>query len=199
MTELAIRPALPSSVADLVRGTGTGQARLSRDELAALVGSIAVDDRLWRPVVRHDPEQRWYARLHLARNVEVWLIGWEQGQDTQFHDHGGSSGAFAVVQGRLAEEYGHIERWHGVRQRTHRTGTVRSFGPAYVHNLGNVLPEPATSVHAYSPPLATMTYYRTDPQRLVPYRTAITAAPDPEVDVAQAAEPDGYFRPVTSP
>ncbi|MGH3436353.1 MAG: cysteine dioxygenase [Sciscionella sp.] len=178
---------------EVLRRIALCQARLTRGELAELVELIAGQRQLWRPVVRHDSEKRWYARLHRARNVEVWLIGWERGQDTRFHDHGGSSGAFAVVQGSLSEEYGHLERWHGVMRRNHHAGTARSFGPEYIHNLGNTAEHPATSVHAYSPPLSTMTYYRTEPDRLVPYETVVTAGPEPEIDIVKAAKRAGYF------
>ena len=34
------------------------------------------------------------------------------------------------------------------------------FGPRYVHDVRNAGPESATSIHAYSPPLRSMTYYR---------------------------------------
>jgi hypothetical protein len=177
---------------------GAGGARMTRPELAELVDAVARQEGVWRAAVHHDPEQRWYGRLYRSQNVELWLIGWEQGQDTRFHDHGGSSGAFVVVQGRLSEEYGYVERWHGTHRRTHRLGRACSFGPEYVHNLGNDVAEPATSVHAYSPPLSTMTYYQPGRERLVPYETLATSAPDPEVDTARAAQPGGCFSAVVS-
>ena len=83
-----------------------GAGRLTRDELLMVVGRIAADQSLWRPVVRHDPVRRWYGRLHTSPTLEVWLLGWVGGQDTRLHDHGGSSGAFSVVEGTLGEEYG---------------------------------------------------------------------------------------------
>lgn len=193
VVEHAQNTVLPWSPAELLGDGEARGARLTRPELAALVDAVARREDVWRPAVHHDPDQRWYGRLYRSRNVEVWLIGWEQGQDTRFHDHGGSSGAFVVVEGLLAEEYGYVERWHGTHRRTHRQGRPRSFGPEYVHNLGNDAAEPATSVHAYSPPLSAMTYYHPGPERLVPYETVPTAGPEPEIDTARAARPGGCF------
>ena len=170
-----------------------GAGRLTRDELLMVVGRIAADQSLWRPVVRHDPVRRWYGRLHTSPTLEVWLLGWVGGQDTRLHDHGGSSGAFYVVEGTLGEEYGYVESWTGVRRRTHTAGRMRSFGPGYVHNLGNDGTVQATSIHAYSPPLSTMTYYRTEDTAIVPYETVITCGPDEGIDVEQAAAVGGHL------
>jgi hypothetical protein len=104
-----------------------------------------------RSIARHDPVHRWYTRLALTDEVEVWLLGWTPVQGTRPHDHGGASGAFTVLDGALAE--------------THRDGPVRSrrvllpaggrsaFGPERVHLVHNPGPGDATSVHAYSRPL----------------------------------------------
>jgi len=40
--------------------------------------------------------------------------------------------------------------------RTLARGSVRSFGPSYVHDVRNDFTEPAVSIHAYSPPLTSM-------------------------------------------
>jgi hypothetical protein len=53
--------------------------------------------------VAHSALERIYTRLHLDQNLEVWLICWSRLQDTGFHDHDGSRGAVAVVDGALAE------------------------------------------------------------------------------------------------
>jgi hypothetical protein len=49
-----------------------------------------------------------------------------------------------------------------------------------VHNLGNDGTGPASSIHAYSPPLSTMTYYRPEVATIVPYETVITSGPEEE-------------------
>lgn len=40
------------------------------------------------------------------------------------------------------------------------TGGIRSFGPRHIHQVHNENDSPAVSIHAYSPALATMSYYR---------------------------------------
>jgi hypothetical protein len=104
-----------------------------------------------RRLAQHDPDRRWYGRLALTEQVEVWLIGWAVGQGTRPHDHGGASGAFTVLQGRLAETY---RDGAGPLRRDvvgPRAGSV--FGPHRLHVVANPGPADATSVHAYSPPL----------------------------------------------
>ena len=71
---------------------------------SALVTSFAGDQALWRPLVRFDPAQRVHTRLDSGPGWEAWLLTWLPGQGTQIHDHGGSAGAFVVVDGCLTEE-----------------------------------------------------------------------------------------------
>jgi hypothetical protein len=196
MRDLSIE--CPTSVTAIVDSLALGDARLTRRQLAGLVEQIGRQDTLWRPVVRHDFDHRWYIRLHWSRSVEVWLLGWQPGQDTRVHDHGGSSGAFVVTEGTLAERYGPVERWSGGRRRDHRRGRASWFGPDYAHNLGNAGPGVATSVHAYSPPLSTMTFYRTDVPVLVPCETVFTTGPEPGIDLELATSAGGYAAPVAN-
>ncbi|HEX6673661.1 MAG TPA: cysteine dioxygenase family protein [Actinomycetes bacterium] len=87
----------------------------------------------WRPLVRHDPAERWYTRMLRSDGVEVWLLGWSPGQAVPAHDHGGAAGAFTVVDGELVEETlnpsGSIS--------TLRAGSRTWFGPDQVHGVGN--------------------------------------------------------------
>lgn len=159
---------------------------LTGQQLATLVERFGRQPLLWRPIVRHDFDHRWYVRLHWSPDVEVWLLGWQPGQDTQFHDHGGASGAFMVTEGNLREWYGSTNRWTGARRRDHRPGRACRFGADHAHNLGNQSTGVATSIHAYSPPLSTMTYYRAGAGLLVPYRTLSTSSPEPGIDPQQA-------------
>jgi hypothetical protein len=104
-----------------------------------------------RQIAQHDPVRRWYARLALTEEVEVWLLCWTPEQRTRPHDHGGASGAFTVLDGALAEMY----RDGPVRSRrvVLAAGGRSAFGPERVHQIVNPDPANATSVHAYSPPL----------------------------------------------
>jgi predicted metal-dependent enzyme (double-stranded beta helix superfamily) len=85
--------------------------------------------------------------------VELWLLTWLPGQQTQPHDHGGAAGAFTVLAGELSEQY----RYPGgpILDLKHTLGNAIGFGAGRAHQIGNAPTaiEPAASVHAYSPPL----------------------------------------------
>jgi predicted metal-dependent enzyme (double-stranded beta helix superfamily) len=139
---------------------------LSPTRLGQIAGALAarVDD--WSDVLRFDSGRRWYRRLVLDDDHEVWLLTWLPGQATGFHDHGRAAGAFAVARGRLRERIaaGPVQQ---VRQRPLTAGGVRAFGARHVHDVANVSGEPAVSVHAYSPPLTAMRRYDLTPAGLV--------------------------------
>ncbi len=158
--------------------------RLQPAETAALVADLAADTAFWASLVRHDPVTRWHARLLWTPFAEVYLLGWTADQDTRMHDHGGSVGAFAVTEGRLIEERGRA-RSAVIDRCEHLTGSVVPFDARHVHNLGNVGPAPATSIHAYSPPLPFMRFYEPDAQgRLrAAYRRPVDG-PEPDDSVA---------------
>ena len=75
---------------------------LNQARLAELVRLAAATGE-WAALVRYTEDERWYHRLERGENHEVWLLSWLPGQRTGFHDHCGSSGAFAVVAGELRE------------------------------------------------------------------------------------------------
>jgi predicted metal-dependent enzyme (double-stranded beta helix superfamily) len=158
-----------SVVSDSPVRPGTGsRGRLSRAQLSEIAAGTAARTDHWRDLVRYDPARRWYRRMELTHEYEVWLLSWQPGQGTGFHDHGGSAGAFAVALGGLQE---HTVRassgW--IREATVRTvvaGMVRSMGPRVVHHVVNRSAGPAVSVHAYSPPLPQMRRYELTPAGL---------------------------------
>lgn len=136
------------------------------------------------PYVRYDEHDRWHLRLHRDQRVDVWLISWLPSQATQLHDHGGSAGAFTVITGELDEAvYVHAGRGAGgLRERAHHTGSSVGFDARYVHDVRNTSIAPAVSVHAYSRPLTSMTFYDLDGGGL--QRIAALATDDPEPDFA---------------
>lgn len=152
-----------------------------RDHLGRIARTLAHAPELWRPIARHDPVARWYVHLLHTDALEVWLIGWEIGQDIQLHDHGRSSGAVAVCDGVLDEQHTQLGRRGPLRARQHDRTATFSFGPSYVHNLGNTGPRPATSVHVYAPPLARMTFYEHSEAGMRPVRSVPVTGPDPGV------------------
>jgi predicted metal-dependent enzyme (double-stranded beta helix superfamily) len=133
---------------------GAGAA-ISPSRLAQIVRRTAERPELWRPRVQFEADERWYGRLECGDEYEVWLLTWLPGQQTGFHDHGDSCGAFTVASGSLTEQAAVCGRPE-TRSRRLRTGAVRSFGTRYVHDVRNDAIEPAVSIHAYSPPLSSM-------------------------------------------
>jgi predicted metal-dependent enzyme (double-stranded beta helix superfamily) len=122
---------------------------LARAELELLVEDMAAHPELWRHLVRHSPEGRRYVRMMLDAHVEIWVICWCPAQETGFHDHGGSRGAAAVVQGMLSET---LPTTGGERpQALYRRGDVFSFGASHIHDVQHAAGDPAASLHAYSP------------------------------------------------
>jgi len=158
-----------SVISDSLARPGTGsRGWLSQARLSEIAAGTAARADLWRDLVRYDPVRRWYRRMELRPDYEVWLLSWQPGQGTGFHDHGGSAGAFAVALGTLQEQTvrGRAGRIREVAMRTITVGGVRSFGPRFVHHVVNHSAGPAVSVHAYSPPLPQMRRYELTPAGL---------------------------------
>ena len=129
-------------------------------ELASLATWLGDRPQLWRPHVRHDPVQRHFHRLVDDPNVTVWLICWMPGQDTGFHDHDGSAGAVTVLEGEVCEER---LRWAAEPAcAVYGPGSLLEFGPADIHRIRHHGPEPAVTLHAYSPALKRMGAYVAD-------------------------------------
>ena len=147
-------------------------AHLSPARLGQIVAAVAARPGRWSGLVRFDAGRRWYQRLELAEDHEVWLLSWLPGQDTGFHDHGRAAGAFAVAQGQVRERTV-VTGSSQVRHRTIAAGRVRSFGSQYVHDVVNAFAEPAVTVHAYSPPLTAMRRYELTGNGLVPTGTEL--------------------------
>lgn len=134
---------------------------LDRDELLALAREIAADPDRWRPYVEHDPEQRTFHLLHDGDEATVWLLCWSPGHDTGFHDHDGSAGAVAVVEGVVREDRFTVG---GVPVgRVLGAGDVFEFGPGDIHRVRHAGAGPAVTIHAYSPPLRAMGAYEVEP------------------------------------
>ncbi len=96
-------------------------------------------------------------------NLDVWLQGWMNQQDTGYHDHDVSAGAVYVCDGVLVED--RLRQVDGaIRGVTldREAGTVFDFDAAYVHRMHHVSGPPATSIHCYSPALWRMGHYDFD-------------------------------------
>ncbi len=132
---------------------------LDRAELQALVDELASDPERWAEHVAFSGERRHYVSLHRDEYVDVWLLCWQPGDDTGWHDHDISSGAVRVVRGALRESSPRLGGEHASRVIT--TGGSFSFGPEHIHRLAGE-DEQAVSIHAYSPPLWRLGQYSID-------------------------------------
>jgi quercetin dioxygenase-like cupin family protein len=116
--------------------------------------------------------ERYSERLVLTTDLEVWMIHWEAGHDTGFHDHDRSGGQVLVVSGAVRED--RLVVGGAPVTRIYRAGDSFSFDPSDIHRVLHVEGEPAVTIHAYSPPLDSMGAYEvTDEGRL--RRTRLTA------------------------
>jgi hypothetical protein len=146
---------------DALTPTQVSPARLARITMRA-----ANHPPSWLSLVQYDTSQRWYRRLELREDYELWLLSWLPGQQTGFHDHGASAGAFTVALGCLSERSAPA----GIPAPCGRMiaqGGVRAFGPDYVHDVRNESALPVVSLHAYSPPLSIMRHYDVTPGGLL--------------------------------
>jgi predicted metal-dependent enzyme (double-stranded beta helix superfamily) len=132
---------------------------LDKRELRALVEDLATRPERWREQVAFSDEQRHYASLHRDEYVDVWLLCWNRGDDTGWHDHDISSGAVRVVRGAVRESNPRMGGDPMVRIVT--AGGSFSFGPEHIHRLAGD-EEHAVSIHAYSPPLWRLGQYSID-------------------------------------
>lgn len=186
MTVASLRPTR-STVAP---ACGSG---LSTAALMGLVDDIVAARTLWSRHVAHDAEERTTVRLIGSDLYEVWLLGWAPGQGVELHDHGPSDAAFGVVEGELVE----LEPARGrLERRVLRAGDRRCVPSGTVHDVLNASPAPATSIHAYSPPLSGMTFYDSidiRPVRFEPVQrvAAVLDGPFGALPVATAAVAGG--------
>ncbi len=164
-------------IAEFVKPYLHGTHRLAPRQLGLLTSAVAANGQLWEDLVVQDPDRRWYLPLYRSETCDVWLLAWQPGQDTDWHDHGGSSGSFCVADGVLLEQ---LRTGGGHRVRTRRLFASERmfFGPAHVHNVSHSGNGPAVSVHAYSPPLVTMTYYELTPGGLIANETVVVNSPE---------------------
>jgi Cysteine dioxygenase type I len=129
-------------------------------ELRVLAEELAGRPELWRGLVRHDAEERFYARLHRDHHVEAWLLTWITAQETGLHDHDVSSGAVCVVDGKLSE-LRMVLGSPDLDETVYEPGEGFEFDASRIHDVRHAGTEPAVSLHIYSPPLWRMGYYET--------------------------------------
>jgi predicted metal-dependent enzyme (double-stranded beta helix superfamily) len=132
----------------------TDQAVLPTSVLATIVDGLAVAETLWRPLVRHDPNDRTSARLLATDAYDVWLLGWWPGQKVELHDHGAAAAAYRVVEGTLVDVSAPDDG--PIRRTRVGAGALHRVEAGVAHSVEAVNVGLATSLHVYSPPLAEM-------------------------------------------
>jgi predicted metal-dependent enzyme (double-stranded beta helix superfamily) len=130
---------------------------LSGAELESFVNELAGRPELWIDLVKHDHTQRVYEELFSDAHVTAWLICWMEDQDTGFHDHDISSGAVAVVSGRVREERLTLEG--PPSSAVFKAGGSFHFSATDIHRVRHAGEDPAVTLHVYSPPLLSMGAY----------------------------------------
>lgn len=143
--------------ARLVTTSEPSETRWSGRQLAEFVTDAAADARRWARLVGFDEHERFALKLDEDDERDLWLLTWLPGQHTGWHDHGGSNGAFAVARGALHER--RYVAGHGRREIRLGPRASRIVPDPVLHDVRNQGPASAISLHAYSPPLRTMTYF----------------------------------------
>jgi len=159
----------PPTIEELIQASIPGARTLERDESASLARAIGAAQNIWQPFVRHDPNQRNFTQLYRDPSLDVWLICWDNAQDTGYHDHDRSSGAVYVCTGMLCEDSFHRDDdgWMRERTREHDAGHGFDFPASYIHGVRHPGGQPAVSIHVYSPALWRMGHYYYDEQGIM--------------------------------
>jgi mannose-6-phosphate isomerase-like protein (cupin superfamily) len=135
--------------------TVAGPTPLPPRVLAALAAGLARSTSSWQRMLGASSEQRDALRIFVTPEYDAWLIRWPLATSVTPHDHGESAGAYTVVNGELLET-----RWHRGLQRGRHVGPgeVVTIRRGSVHDVTGV-DATSLSVHVYSPPLTSMSYY----------------------------------------
>jgi rhodanese-related sulfurtransferase/predicted metal-dependent enzyme (double-stranded beta helix superfamily) len=172
-----VSPERQQAIVDTMRELVPDTGRLAPAQLRTITTELSGRRELWADLVVHDPDVRWYLPLHRSNSCDVWLLAWERGQDTDWHDHGGSSGSFAVAEGSLLEQY-RVPSGRRLARRRLAVGEAAAFGPGHVHDVAHGGEASSISIHAYSPPLSAMTYYTSTDYGLIARETVAIDGPE---------------------
>jgi quercetin dioxygenase-like cupin family protein len=135
---------------------------MSERELLRFVDELSARADLWQPLIRHATVARVFERVWDGPQANAWLICWNPGHDTGWHDHDDSAAAIAVLGGQLHEQ--RLRLAAGPAGRVFDTGS-RVFVPASaIHRVRHAGTSPALSIHAYSPPLRRTGAYTIGPR-----------------------------------
>lgn len=99
---------------------------------------------------------RRYQELDVGPHASGWVIHWEPGHDTGWHDHGGARVTLVIASGLLYEEYREMGQ---IEPQIRRSGPGdRVTLPAEFQH--RVVPEvPCVAIHIYTPKLEVMNIF----------------------------------------
>ena len=142
----------------LLEGLEFGDERLSPRELEEVTRVVSARSDLFEDLVVNDGSPHWSLLLYQTPAYEIKVLAWRGDQPTDWHDHGGSSGAMSVAAGTLTERYRTTDSGNFL-SRTYGPSDHGSFGPHHIHDVNFESGPTALSIHAYSPPLSGLTQY----------------------------------------
>lgn len=134
---------------------------LTPDQLERFVADLAAKPERWRHLIRHADDARVHEQIWSDEHVNAWLICWSEDQDTGYHDHDVSAAAIIVISGKVREDLLRLSA--PASTRVVGAGGVFTVRPEAIHRVLHAGRAPAVTIHAYSPPLASMGAYRTGP------------------------------------
>jgi quercetin dioxygenase-like cupin family protein len=123
---------------------------LSRTELERFAARLAASPDLCRPP-GGGGDARAYEQVWDAEDVNAWVICWNEGHDTGFHDHDDSAAAIFVIEGCVREE--RLRLGVAPEVRVLRPGRPFFVAAPAIHRVLHTGQVPAITLHAYSPPL----------------------------------------------
>jgi len=178
-------PTTPTPILRLAPGPDRADppAPLPIGVMVDIAEGLASARPLWEPALDIADDRRGHIRLIATDSYEAWLITWPSGHGVDLHDHGGSAGVIAVAEGELVEVEAAGDG--SFRRAAVPAGASRVVPPDRVHDVLNIGPTAAVSIHVYAPPLETMTFY--DAAGITPVRTERVFPEEPAVSVREAS------------
>ncbi|HWF74697.1 MAG TPA: cysteine dioxygenase family protein [Solirubrobacteraceae bacterium] len=134
---------------------------LRRGELELFAAQLAATPERWHHLINHSSGMRVFEPIWSDEDVNAWVICWQEDNDTGWHDHDESSGAIAVISGRLREE--RLVLGAQPRVRHLGPGATITVPPTAIHRVLHDGGGLAVTIHAYSPPLTRMGAYTVSP------------------------------------
>jgi hypothetical protein len=147
----------PTSALHSFLGERVADRDLTPDDAGELAADLAAHRELWQHLVHHSDDERIYTSLYRDHHLDVWLICWNQRQDTGLHDHDLSGGAVHIVEGELDED--RLVLGSGIDTTRYGPGQSFTFDPSRIHDVRHACSAPTVSLHLYSPPLWRMGHY----------------------------------------